>query len=58
MEKRVYILVRWNLSDNSETLLKAYTDKDSAKAEMEKLEKVKGSKKINYYIAETQLVEG
>ena len=58
MEKRVYILVRWNLSDNSETLLKAFTDKNSAKVEMENLEKVKSRKKLNYFIAETQLVEG
>jgi hypothetical protein len=56
MEKRVYILVRWDLSDNSETLLKAFTNKNSAKAEMENLEKIKGRKKLNYFITETELV--
>ena len=58
MEKRVYILVRWDRKDNSETILKAYADEKTAKAEMENLEKAKGRKVFNYFVTEAELVGG
>lgn len=57
MEK-VYILIRWNMDDDSDTILKAYADEKTAKAEMENLEKTKGRKTFNYFITETELVGG
>lgn len=57
MEK-VYILIRWNMDDDSDTILKAYADEKTAKAEMENLEKTKGRKVFNYFYSETELVRG
>lgn len=57
MEK-IYVLIRWNTDDDSDTILKAYADEKTAKAEMENLEKTKGRKNFNYFVTETELVGG
>lgn len=57
MEK-IYVLIRWNTDDDSDTILKAYADEKTAKAEMENLEKTKGRKSFNYFVTEVKLVGG
>lgn len=61
MSKQIYILVRWDLVDKSETILKAYADETLAKRAMEELEKnvrdYRGRKVFHYFV-EAELVEG
>lgn len=56
MEKRVYILVKWNTEDNSETIVKIYNTEKTAKLVMEDLEKNNRRKKIKYFITESTYV--
>jgi hypothetical protein len=58
MEKRVYILVKWNTEDKSETIIKIYNTEKTAKLVMEDLEKSNRRKKIKYFITESTLVGG
>lgn len=58
MSKQIYILVRWDIVDASETILKAYADETLAKRAMEELEKAKGRKVFNYFVTEAELVGG